>query len=44
MQDDLLWVYEGMTQFYGELQAERSALWSRQQWFDALGIDVCRAR
>ncbi len=35
MQDDLLWVYEGMTQFYGELQAERCGLWSKQQWLDA---------
>jgi predicted metalloprotease with PDZ domain len=36
MHDDLLWVYEGMTQFYGELQAERSGLWTEQQWFDNL--------
>ncbi len=36
MQDDLLWVYEGMTQFYGELQAERSGLWTKQQWLDSL--------
>ncbi|HTW86012.1 MAG TPA: PDZ domain-containing protein [Candidatus Sulfotelmatobacter sp.] len=34
--DDLLWVYEGMTQFYGELQAERSGLWTKQQWLDNL--------
>jgi predicted metalloprotease with PDZ domain len=36
MQDDLLWVYEGMTQFYGELQAERSGIWTKGQWFDSL--------
>jgi predicted metalloprotease with PDZ domain len=36
MQDDLLWVYEGMTQFYGELQAERSGIWTKQQWLDSL--------
>ncbi len=36
MQDSLLWVYEGMTQFYGELQAERSGLWSKEQWLDSL--------
>jgi predicted metalloprotease with PDZ domain len=36
MVDDLLWVYEGMTQFYGELQAERSGLWTKQQWLDNL--------
>ena len=36
MQDSLLWVYEGMTQFYGELQAERSGLWTKEQWLDSL--------
>jgi predicted metalloprotease with PDZ domain len=36
MIDDLLWVYEGMTQFYGELQAERSGIWTKQEWLDAL--------
>ena len=36
MEDDLLWVYEGMTQFYGKLQAERSGLWSKEQWLDSL--------
>jgi predicted metalloprotease with PDZ domain len=36
MIDDLLWVYEGMTQFYGELQAERSGIWTKQQWLDSL--------
>ncbi len=34
--DDLLWVYEGMTQFYGELQAERAGLRTEQQWLDGL--------
>ncbi len=28
MQNDLLWVYEGMTQYYGMLLAARSGLWS----------------
>ncbi len=36
MEDDLLWVYEGMTQFYGELQAERSGLRTKEQWLDGL--------
>ncbi len=35
---DLLWVYEGMTQFYGDLQAERAGLRSREQWLDALAL------
>lgn len=34
--DTTLWVYEGMTQFYGELQAERSGIWSKQDWLDSL--------
>lgn len=36
MIDDLLWVYEGMTQHYGELQSERAGLWTKQQWLDSL--------
>jgi predicted metalloprotease with PDZ domain len=36
MADDLLWVYEGMTQFYGQLQAERSGIWTKAQWLDEL--------
>jgi predicted metalloprotease with PDZ domain len=49
MIDDGLWVYEGMTQFYGELQAERAGLWTEQQYLDALAqtyarLDVERGR
>jgi predicted metalloprotease with PDZ domain len=49
MIDDGLWVYEGMTQFYGELQAERASLWTEQQWLDAQAstwarLDVERGR
>lgn len=29
MQDSLLWVYEGMTQYYGKVLAARSGLWER---------------
>lgn len=39
MKDDLLWVYEGMTQFYGYLQAERSGIWTEQEWLDKLVAD-----
>jgi predicted metalloprotease with PDZ domain len=39
MEDDLLWVYEGMTQFYGNLQAERSGFATSQQWIDSLAND-----
>jgi predicted metalloprotease with PDZ domain len=38
MIDDLLWVYEGMTQFYGNLEAERAGLRTEQQWLDALAM------
>ena len=38
MIDDLLWMYEGMTQFYGNLQAERAGMRSEQQWLDALAM------
>ena len=34
MQDSLLWVYEGQTQFWGQVLAARSGLWSKE---DALG-------
>jgi predicted metalloprotease with PDZ domain len=36
--DDLLWVYEGMTEHYGELQAERSGLETKSQWLDRLAL------
>ncbi|GAC1413085.1 MAG: M61 family metallopeptidase [Candidatus Velthaea sp.] len=42
MIDDLLWVYEGMTQFYGDLQAERSGIWTKQEWLDALAETYAR--
>lgn len=38
MIDDLLWVYEGMTQFYGNLQAERAGMRTEQQWLDSLAL------
>jgi predicted metalloprotease with PDZ domain len=31
MKDDLLWVYEGLTQYYGEVLTARSGLWNQQQ-------------
>jgi predicted metalloprotease with PDZ domain len=38
MQNSLLWVYEGQTQYWGEVLAARSGLWSKQQSLDALAI------
>jgi len=38
MQDTLLWVYEGQTQYWGYVLAARSGLHSRQQALDALAL------
>ncbi|HEY3657512.1 MAG TPA: hypothetical protein VGL34_21260 [Steroidobacteraceae bacterium] len=38
MQDSLLWVYEGQTQYWGQVLAARSGLWSRQQALDQLAL------
>lgn len=32
MQDDLLWVYEGMTEYYGDVLAARAGLWDADQY------------
>lgn len=37
MQGDLLWVYEGLTEYIGDLLAARSGLWTPDQYRDALG-------
>ena len=36
MVGDLLWVYEGLTEYLGNLLAERSGLWSPEQYREAL--------
>jgi predicted metalloprotease with PDZ domain len=36
MRDSLLWVYEGQTQYWGQVLAARSGLWSKQQALDEL--------
>lgn len=38
MRGSLLWVYEGLTQYYGHVLAARSGLWSRQQALEALAL------
>ncbi len=38
MQDSLLWVYEGQTEYWGKVLAARSGLWSLQQGLDQLAI------
>ncbi len=38
MQDSLLWVYEGQTQYWGEVLTARSGLWSRAEALDELAM------
>jgi predicted metalloprotease with PDZ domain len=36
MQDDLLWVYEGLTEYLGDVLTARSGLWTPQEYRDEL--------
>jgi len=36
MQDDLLWVYEGLTDYWCGVLAARSGIWTTEQWRDSL--------
>jgi predicted metalloprotease with PDZ domain len=38
MSDTLLWVYEGQTQFWGDVMAARSGLWTDEQARDELAL------
>lgn len=40
MKDDLLWVYEGLTNYYGELLSARGGLISAAEWMDELAADA----
>ena len=40
MRDSLLWVYEGQTQFWGQVLAPRAGLWTKQQGLDAFANDA----
>lgn len=40
MRDSLLWVYEGGTQYWGELVTARAGLWTKQQALDVLAMTV----
>ncbi|MFD1613310.1 M61 family metallopeptidase [Sphingomonas tabacisoli] len=42
MQNSLLWVYEGQTQFWGDVLSARSGLWSKQAYLDFLANVVAR--
>lgn len=36
MQDDLLWVYEGLTDYWSGVLSARSGIWTADQWRDSL--------
>jgi len=40
MRDSLLWVYEGGTQYWGEIVTTRAGVWTKQQALDTLAITV----
>jgi predicted metalloprotease with PDZ domain len=42
MQGDLLWVYEGLTQYLGEVLTARSGLWTPEQYNDHLAITAAQ--
>jgi predicted metalloprotease with PDZ domain len=42
MRDSLLWVYEGATEYWGQVLTARSGLWTRQQALDQLAILAAR--
>jgi predicted metalloprotease with PDZ domain len=40
MEGDLLWVYEGLTQYFGDVLAARSGLWTPEQFRGMLAVDA----
>jgi predicted metalloprotease with PDZ domain len=38
MQNSLLWLYEGQTEYWGQVLASRAALWTHQQLLDRLAL------
>ena len=44
MKGDLLWVYEGMTQYWGDVLAARSAMWTPETYRQALAWSAAPAR
>jgi predicted metalloprotease with PDZ domain len=40
MRDSLLWVYEGQTEFWGQILAPRAGLWTKQQGLDAIAANA----
>lgn len=42
MEDELLWVYEGLTEYLGEVLTARSGLWTPEQYRDDLATTAAR--
>ncbi len=42
MQGDLLWVYEGLTEYFGDVLTARSGLWTPEQYRDVLAITAAQ--
>jgi predicted metalloprotease with PDZ domain len=42
MKDDLLWVYEGLTEYYGDVLAARAGLWKQEEYRDNLAVVAAR--
>ena len=40
MKGELLWVYEGLTEYLGEILTPRSGLWTTQEFLDSLARDA----
>lgn len=40
MKGDLLWVYEGLTEYLGDVLAARSGIWTPEQYRDALALSA----
>ena len=38
MHDDLLWVYEGLTEYYGDVMAARAGLWKPDEYRENLAV------
>lgn len=42
MKGDLLWVYEGLTEYLGDVLTARSGLWSAEEYRDALAVTAAQ--
>jgi predicted metalloprotease with PDZ domain len=42
MQGELLWVYEGLTEYFGDVLAARSGLWTPEQYRELLAMTAAR--